>query len=186
MGGCAGSKSELDVASGQELTSSDPAASKPPVFETGLAKNRGKLRFLKSEGDGITFWPVIKGSTETLRSAPTGVAGAEPTLSKSGAHFDPVTLRSNEDLGEGTNVPAIVFVVPSVKDKFDSVSSGPSATPLIEPSASGSYCNRKPVLIREKSRFPLLCLIPTRAVEPTMGRGVLMPSGKSRSLTKAN
>lgn len=72
-----------------------------------------------------------------------------PALTNRGAHCDPFTLRSKDACGEGFNVPSTGLVVPLVNDRLEAVSSGPNATPVMEPAETGSYCSKKPLLAVE-------------------------------------
>ena len=68
----------------------------------------------------------------------------------------------------GFSAPLIVLGTPAVRDRFDSVSAGPSAYPVMGPNAAGSYCLTDAFLIAEKSRLLPIPNSPVYVVEPAL------------------
>jgi hypothetical protein len=93
-----------------------------------------------------------------------GVVGA--IWSRRGIHAELWTLRWSDVGTVGFNAPLIVLDPPLVKERLDSVSSGPSTYPPTDPNAVGSYCMTKPFFIEEKSMLLLIKNLPKNVVEP--------------------
>src|ERR1700722_5415542 len=74
-------------------------------------------------------------------------------------------LTSNVAAGLVLNVCVMLFVVPLVKAKFDTVAAGPSARLVQGPKLKGSYCSRNPVFICDQSMGPPTAIEVDKLVE---------------------
>ena len=77
-----------------------------------------------------------------------------------------MTLRLIDAGTVGFSAPLIVLSPPVVRDRFDSVSSGPSTYPFTDPNAVGSYCLTNAFFITEKSKLLAIPSPPKTVVEP--------------------
>jgi hypothetical protein len=66
----------------------------------------------------------------------------------------------------GLRAPLMVFCTPAVKDRFESVSSGPRTYPFSGPNCVGSYCLTNPFLIADKFRLLPSPNPPKKVLEP--------------------